>query len=200
MTQIIETPVQQLVVAPPKLGNPAAVGLAAFGLTTLLLQLHALGLVGMGPVLWVGVFYGGAAQVMVGLHEHKNGNNFGYTVFTSFGCFWLSFCGIVIAGSYGLFPASKTDVGWFLVAWTLYSGIMTIASVRTNKVLFGAFVTLMIGLVALVAEHFGAGEEMARLSAWAMLGTVACVWYVMAHIVLADMFGRDVLPVGKPFL
>ncbi|MFD2181864.1 acetate uptake transporter [Rhodoplanes azumiensis] len=200
MTQLNETPSRQLVAAAPKLGNPAAVGLAAFGMTTLLLQLHALGIVGMGPVLWLGVFYGGAAQVVVGLHEHRNGNNFGYTVFTSFGCFWLSFCGIVVAGKYGLFPASKTDVGWFLVGWTLYSGIMTIASMRTSKVLFAAFATLMVGLVALVAEHFGGGAALTTLSAVSLLGTVACVWYVMAHIVFADMFGRDVLPVGKPLL
>lgn len=200
MSQISDISVPPTVIAAPKLGNPAAVGLGAFGMTTLLLQLHALGLVGMGPVLWLGVFYGGAAQVFCGLQEHKNGNNFGYTVFTSFGCFWLSFCGIVIAGKYGLFPASKTDVGWFLFGWTLYSGIMTIASMRTNKVLFGAFATLMVGLVALVAEHFGGPESLTTLAAYAMLATVACVWYVMAHIVFADMFGRDVLPVGKPLL
>jgi uncharacterized protein len=200
MSQTNENPPRQPVSAAPKLGNPAAVGLAAFGMTTLLLQLHALGVVGMGPVLWLGVFYGGAAQVMVGLHEHKNGNNFGYTVFTSFGCFWLSFCGIVIAGKYGLFPASKTDVGWFLIGWTLYSGIMTIASVRTSKMLFAAFVTLMVGLVALVGEHFGGGEVLTTVSACFLLGTVFCVWWVMAHIVFADMFGRDVLPVGKPFI
>ena len=188
------------VAAAPKLGNPAAVGLAAFGMTTLMLQLHALGLVGMGPVLWLGVFYGGAAQVMVGLHEHKNGNNFGYTVFTSFGCFWLSFCGIVIASHYDLFPASKTDVGWFLIGWTAYAGIMTIGSARANKVLFGAFVSLEVGLIALIAEHFGGSASLVTFSAVAMLITVACVWYVMAHIVLAEAFGRDVLPVGKPVL
>ena len=33
------------------MGNPAVVGLAGFGLTTLLLQLHNLGLCGLGPVL-----------------------------------------------------------------------------------------------------------------------------------------------------
>lgn len=38
-----------------KTGNPAVVGLAGFGLTTILLQLHNLGLCGLGPVLAMGL-------------------------------------------------------------------------------------------------------------------------------------------------
>ena len=186
--------------AAPKLGDPAAVGLAAFGMCTLMLQLHALGIVGMGPVLALAVFYGGMAQVLVGLQEFKTGNNFAFSVFTSFGCFWLSFCALILATKYGLFPASKTDVGWFLIVWVLYSGILGIGSLRTNKMLIGAFATLEVGLILLVGEHFGGGEWMATWSAVFMLGTVACVWYGMAHIIFQQLWGRDVLPVGKPMI
>ena len=28
----------------------------------------------------------------------------------------------------------------------------------------------------------------------------ATAWYIMAHLIFADVFGRDVLPVGKPWL
>jgi len=35
----------------PKLGNPAVVGLAGFGLTTLMLQFHNLGLCGLERVV-----------------------------------------------------------------------------------------------------------------------------------------------------
>ena len=187
-------------VAAPKLGNPAAVGLGAFGLTTFMLHLQGVGLIGMGPVLWLGLFYGGMAQVLVGLHEHKSGNNFGYSVFTSYGCFWLSFSAMLIASHYDLFPVSKTDVGWYLVAWAIYTGIMMIGSARANKVLFTVFVTLFSGLVTLAVEHFGGPESLATISAVLLLITAGCVWYVMAHIVLGDAFGRDVLPVGKPVL
>jgi succinate-acetate transporter protein len=186
--------------APAKMGNPAVVGLAAFGLTTMLLQFHNLGWMGMGPVLWTGVFFGGIAQICAGLQEHKNGNNFGYTVFTSFGCFWLGFAGMVVASKYGLFPVSKTDVGFYLVAWTLYSGIMLIGSLRISKAMLLAFVSLEVGLVALDIEHFGGSEQLTVFAACMMLITVGTVWYMMAHIVFHDLFGRDVLPVGKPVL
>jgi len=42
-------------------GNPAVVGLAGFGLTTLLLQFHNLGWVGIGPIVALGLVFGGMA-------------------------------------------------------------------------------------------------------------------------------------------
>ena len=38
-----------------KLGNPAVVGLAGFGMTTMMLQFHNLGWCGIAPVLWLGL-------------------------------------------------------------------------------------------------------------------------------------------------
>lgn len=40
-----------------KMANPAAVGLAGFGLTTLLLQFHNIGLLGLGPVVAIGFIF-----------------------------------------------------------------------------------------------------------------------------------------------
>ena len=38
------------------MGNPAVVGLAGFGLTTILLQFHNIGLMGLGPVVAMALF------------------------------------------------------------------------------------------------------------------------------------------------
>lgn len=94
-----------------KLCNPAAVGLAGFGLTTLMLQLHNLGLVGLGPVIWLGLVFGGLAQMIAGLQEMKTGDNFGYCAFTSYGAFWISLCVMLLAGNFGLYQPSHGDVG-----------------------------------------------------------------------------------------
>jgi hypothetical protein len=59
-----------------KNGNPAVVGLAGFGMTTFLLQLHNLGLVGWGPVLGMGIIFGGLAQLIAGFQEQKMGITF----------------------------------------------------------------------------------------------------------------------------
>ena len=72
-----------------KLGNPAVVGLAGFGLTTLLLQFHNLGICELGPILVMGFIFGGLAQLIAGLMEQKTGNNFGFAASTSYGAFWI---------------------------------------------------------------------------------------------------------------
>lgn len=56
-----------------KNGNPAVVGLAGFGMTTLLLQIHNLGLLEWGPVIAMGIIFGGLAQMIAGFQEQKNG-------------------------------------------------------------------------------------------------------------------------------
>ncbi len=184
----------------PKTGNPAVVGLAGFGLTTLMLQFHNLGLAGIGPIIYLGLFFGGLAQMIAGYQEQKCGNNFGYSAFTAYGCFWISLCGILIGNKYGFFVCSKTDVGWYLIAWTLYSAILWLASARIHTAMFFTFTTLMIGFVLLDLEHFGFGESLAW---WAGVDLVLCAfgaWYMMAHVIYLDLFGRDILPVGKPLV
>lgn len=185
--------------AAPKLGNPAVVGLAGFGLTTMMLQFHNLGWAGVGPVVWLGLVFGGMAQMIAGLQEQKSGNNFGYTAFTSYGCFWIALALILIGNKYDIFKTSTTDLGWFLVAWTLYSVILWIGSLRISKALGACFTALIIGFVLLDLAHFGY-PGLTVAAGWDLLVCAGLAWYVMAHIIFADLFGRDVLPVGKPIL
>ena len=71
--------------------NPAPLGLLAFGMTTVLLNLHNAGVFALGSVIFaMGIFYGGIAQVIAGIMEWKKNNTFGTTAFISYGIFWLS--------------------------------------------------------------------------------------------------------------
>ena len=94
------------------LGNPAVVGLAGFGLTTMILQIHNLGFCGIGPVLALAFVFGGAAQLIAGYQEFKVGNNFGYSAFCSYGAFWISLGIIWLLNHFGIYKLSGTDVGW----------------------------------------------------------------------------------------
>jgi len=186
-------------VAAPKIGNPAVVGLAGFGLTTLMLQFHNLGWAGVGPVVWLGFIFGGLAQFIAGLQEQKAGNNFGYSAFTSFGSFWISLAAILLGNKYEIYTTSGTDLGWFLVAWTLYSSILWIASARVHLAMFLTFTTLIIGFVLLDLAHFGY-PELTKAAGWDLIVCALLAWYMMAHVIFLDLFGRDILPVGKPLV
>ncbi|MEJ2226138.1 MAG: acetate uptake transporter [Syntrophobacterales bacterium] len=82
-----------------KIGNPAVVGLAGFGMTTLLLQFHNLGWVAISPIIWLGFIFGGFAQLIAGFLEFRTGNNFGFCAFSGYGAFWISLAFLVIFGT-----------------------------------------------------------------------------------------------------
>lgn len=185
--------------AEQKLANPAVVGLSAFGLTTLVLQFHNLGWCGVGPVLACALIFGGLAQFIAGLQEMKTGNSFGYLAFTGYGSFWISLGVIFLLNHFGIYKSSATDTGWFLVAWTLFTVILWIGSMRVNTTLAITFTLLLIGFILLDLAHFGS-PALTKIAAWDLIACALFAWYTMAHALYIEVFGRDVLPAGKPWI
>ncbi|SDP73093.1 acetate uptake transporter [Desulforhopalus singaporensis] len=181
------------------LGNPAVVGLAGFGLTTLLLQLHNLGFCGVGPILACGLIFGGTAQLMAGLQEFKAGNNFGYSAFCSYGAFWIALCIILLFNKFDIYKSSGTDIGCFLIAWTLYTAILWVAALRIHGAMASTFTLLLAGFILLDLAHFGY-PAMTKVAAYVLILCALNAWYMMAHVIFNDVFGKDVLPVGKPWI
>lgn len=182
-----------------KVGNPAVVGLAGFGLTTLLLQLHNLDLVSTGPVLAMGLIFGGLAQMLAGFQEQKLGNNFGYSAFVSYGAFWIGLGIIWICNAIGVFQTSGTDIGWFLVVWTGYTAILWVASMRVHTAMFTTFSLLLAGFILLDIGHFGPAI-FNTIAAYVLIACALGAWYMLAAILINDLAGRAVVPCGKPLL
>lgn len=182
-----------------KLGNPAVVGLAGFGLTTLLLQIHNLGLCGLGPVVAMGFVFGGLAQAIAGFQEQKMGNNFGYSAFVGYGMFWIGLGIIWMLNHFNIYKSDGKDVGWFLVVWTLYSIIMLIASFRVHKAMATTFILLVAGFILLDLDHF-VDEMFKPIAAVVLIACALNAWYMMAGIIINDLAKKEILPMGKPFI
>jgi hypothetical protein len=179
--------------------NPAAVGLGAFGATTMLLQLHNLGLVGSGAVMWLAFFFGGLAQFIAGFLEYKGGNNFGFAAFTTYGAFWIALGGIFLSIQLGIFNISGTDVGWFLCVFTGLTAIYFVGSIRQNSALAWVFLTLLIGFILLDIAHLVPGAGVFnQIAAFELIGCSLCAWYLMAHVILTPL--NINLPSGKPWV
>lgn len=183
----------------PALANPAAVGLGAFGATTLLLQFANLGWAGTGVVMWLAFFFGGLAQLVAGFHEYRNGNNFGFAAFTTYGSFWLALGGIFMSVHLGLFSITTHDVGMFLVVFTLLTFIYLFGAMRQSGALSVVFLTLLIGFVLLDIGHLVNGASVFnKIAAWELIICAGSAWYLMAHVVMAPLNLK--LPVGKPWV
>lgn len=181
------------------LANPGVVGLAGFGLTTLILQVHNLGFCGIGPVLALALVFGGAAQLIAGYQEFKVGNNFGYSAFCAYGSFWIALGIIWFLNHFDIYKLSRTDVGWFLVVWTLYTAIMWIPAMKIHGMMGLTFTLLLIGFILLDLAHFGF-PGLTKVAGVELIFCALSAWYMMAHVIYAQVFGRDVLPVGKPWI
>jgi len=182
-----------------KMGNPAVVGLAGFGLTTILLQFHNIGLMGLGPVVAMGFIFGGLAQLIAGFQEQKTGNNFGYSAFVGYGSFWIGLGIIWILNYYKIYESSTTDVGYYLVAWTLYTAILFVASLRIHKAMAVTLGTLLLGFILLDIGHF-VDPAWNKVAGYELFICAFSAWYMMAAIIINDVAGKTILPFGPPII
>jgi uncharacterized protein len=181
------------------LANPAAVGLGAFGATTMLLQFHNLGFVSTGAVMWLAFFFGGLAQLVAGFLEYRNGNNFGFAAFTTYGSFWIALGGIWLNAQLKFTAITGTDVGWFLVVFTMLTAIYLIGAMRQNSSLAWVFLTLLIGFILLDIGHLVPGAEVFNKVAGVELIICALLaWYLMSHVIFTPL--RLGIPAGKAWI
>lgn len=182
-----------------KNANPAVVGLAGFSLTTLVLQFHNVGWCGLGPVLALGLIFGGLAQMIAGFQEQKMGNNFGYSAFVSYGSFWIGLGIIWLCKHFNIYVASATDVGFYLLAWMIYTFIMWIASWRVHSAMAITFLLLFLGFLLLVIGHFG-NPVWNIIAGYELMACAFSAMYMMAAIIINDLAGKTVLSFGKAWI
>jgi uncharacterized protein len=188
-----------------KMGNPAVVGLAGFGLTTFTLQLANLKLIGLSPVIWYGLIFGGLCQLIAGFLEFRTGNNFGFAAFTGYGAFWISLAFLLIFGtnpaigkSFPMLVLGKTDLGYFLVGWTIFTGILFIGSMKHNTALSIVFLTLLIGFIGLDIAELGGPAAIGTFAYYDLIVCALTALYLMAATVYADSGIR--IPIGGPWI
>ena len=187
----------------PKAANPAPLGLAAFGVTTVVLcSIHA-GLLppeAAAAVVPLAFAFGGLAQFVVGVLEFKNGNTFGTVAFTAYGAFWLWYSLLVwTIGAGWIKPPAAAGVGAVLAMWGVFTLYMWAATFKSSKGIFTTFLLLWMTFFLLAAGDFGwiAGKKLGGLVGMAT-GVVAL--YVSFAEVMNETFGRQLLPVGRPLI
>jgi succinate-acetate transporter protein len=186
--------------------NPAALGLIAFGLTTVLLSLINAGVLPKGgePVeIPLALTFGGLIQLFAGAFEFKLGNTFGMTAFFSYGAFWWWFALLLLFSGNGLIDLSGAGptVGVALLLWGVLTLYLWVSTFRLTRLLFLIFLTLWVtfGLLGLGAIQGNAA--LSQLGGWLGLVCGSLAIYGSFALVTNATFGRAVLPVGaKPIL
>ena len=187
-----------------KIGNPAVVGLAGFAMSTFLLQVVNLGVMSVGPVIWVCFFFGGMAELIAGFLEFRTGNNFGFCIFTGFGTFWIALGFMLMLGSGPLvqaYPSLALGNGlpWFLLGYSIYAWMFFIPAMKGHTVLALIILCLAGGLLLLAIDGFaGGGTALHFIGTIVLFGAAFFAWYLMCHVIFAEA-GIN-LPLGLPWL
>ena len=196
---------KEAVVVVPE-ANPAALGLVAFGLTTVLLSLvnaEILPKGGEGVVIPLALAFGGLMQIFAGAFEFKLGNTFGMTAFLSYGAFWWWWAFLLLFSHNGWIDISAAGptIGVALLLWGLLTLYLWIASFRLSKIVFLIFLTLWVtfGLLGLGAMNQNANLSHRGVDLGLLCGFLAL--YGSFGNVTNATFGRSVVPLGeKPFV
>ncbi|MDD9194909.1 acetate uptake transporter [Aliivibrio sp. S3MY1] len=182
-----------------KLANPAPLGLMAFGMTTVLLNLHNIGLFPLNTaILSMGIFYGGLAQVIAGIMEYKKGNTFGTTAFTSYGFFWLSLVGLILMPEMGLGQAtSAAFMGCYLAMWGVLTFFLFLGTFNYPRAKQVVFASLTILFALLSARDFTGSVLIGHIAGYVGLFCgLSAMYFSMAQVINGE-YGRTVLPVGE---
>jgi succinate-acetate transporter protein len=180
----------------PAIANPAPLGLSAFALTTFVLSAANAGLfTGASIVIGLALFYGGIAQLLAGMWEFRTGNVFGATAFASYGAFWIA-VGYSLQNK--LIP-NDAALGTFFLAWTIFTALMLVGSLRTDGALIAVFLFLTLTFLFLTIGALGGASGMTKLGGWLGIITAAVAWYRALALVLAgtnSMIKLPLFPMG----
>jgi succinate-acetate transporter protein len=178
--------------------NPAPLGLLAFGLTTVLLNLHNAGLFELNSmILAMGIFYGGLAQVIAGILESKKNNTFGMTAFISYGFFWLTLVGLIVLPKLGwVDKTSNRAMVAYLGMWGIFTFLLFFGTLKISRALQFVFATLTILFFLLAwGDHTG-NASLKQFTGYEGIVCGGSAIYTGIATLLNEVYGKPFLPLG----
>ena len=178
--------------------NPAPLGLLAFGMTTVLLNLHNAGGYELNSmILAMGLCYGGAAQIIAGVMEWKKGNTFATTAFISYGFFWLSLVAMIVLPKLNLAAATAAaPKAAYLAVWGFFTLVLFVGTLRLNRALQVVFGSLVILFFLLAIGDYAGNENLIHLAGYEGIFCGGSAIYAGLAQVLNEVYGKTVLPLG----
>jgi hypothetical protein len=176
-----------------RLADPAALGIFGLAMATLVASSEKLGLTdgNSGLLPWV-IFLGAFAQIIASSIEFKRDNIFAATAFGAFGLFWFA------VGMTWYFGYDVKQFGFAVLGYLIFCIYMSYAAATVNKAFLIIFLFVDLLLGALLFQIFAGGPAM--LSGAMELAVAITSFYTSAAVVLKNMAGFEVLPLGKPVL
>ncbi len=186
------------------LADPTPLGLTGLAMVTLVASSQKLGITdGTSMIIPWAIFLGALAQILAGILDFKHNNLFGAIAFCAYGFFWfgVGMSWMIIHGIFGESMQNSMDLGqlgFAFVGYFILSVIMTIAAFRLNTLLSVLMILIDILLLSLALDTFGF-HAWHSIAAYSELLISLFSFYGVAAAVLNRIYGRKLIPVGKPW-
>jgi succinate-acetate transporter protein len=179
------------------LADPSTVGLASFGIALFTLSFLNAGLIGPNAVsiLIPLALITGLIHFFAALTGFKKNELFTALVFGIYGMFWVVWGLINLGVVLKVYALDPNALLVFLIAYTVFTFYVLIASLVSNKAVIGTLLVLLAVFVLLDLGLAGAPKLIVWAGYLGMLDGLMAL-YVSAAGLLGAMYGRSVLPVG----
>ena len=115
--------------------------------------------------------------------------------------FWIALVGILIIPQTAFgsgFAPDATSMGAFLFMWGLFTLYMFLGTLKLNRMLQVVFFTLTLLFFLLSANEFTGNAALGKFAGYEGIFCGLSAMYGSAALVLNEVFGRTVLPLGSP--
>lgn len=182
-------------------GNPAPLGLFAFGMTTIMLMYVEMGWAETAfevQITGVAVFFGGLGQLLVGIFELFKGSSFSFAVFLSYGAFWLGWASVYIErarddSSFGE-TSYQNGMTLFLAQWGVLTCLFFVMTLRKNICLIVVFSLLALTFFLLAAANATEKAAVRKTAGYFGFFTGVGAMYTGFAELVNEEWGRHVLP------
>jgi succinate-acetate transporter protein len=181
--------------------DPAALGLAGFALSTMVLSIVNVGALPSSDapvVLGLAFAYGGLVQLLAGMWAFIKNDTFAAVALSSYGGFWISFWAL----NTFFLPKIPADhqagaLALYLFCWAVFSFYMWIISFRVSMAVQLIFVTLWPTYVLLGLGKAIPSGILFHIGGAFGIATAAFAWYTSFALTANHTTRRDWFPVGE---
>jgi uncharacterized protein len=187
---------------PPETGwaNSGPLCLFAFAATTFMISMVNAGAINKAivpVVIGVGLFFGGATQLIGGLIQLRTANPLNGALFSTFGAFWIALAAILQWFAKDI-PAAQVGhaVGLLLYTFAILAAIFLLCSLRTTVASVLALSTLTVTLLLLASGNYGANTSLLHAGGYLGIALAGMAAYMGAAEICEYSYGRTVVPLG----
>jgi uncharacterized protein len=180
------------------IADPTALGITSFGLSLFVLSFYNAGIVGANAlsVIVPMALVTALIHFFTMWYGFRKNELFTAVVFGIYGMFWACYAIINIGVASNLFTIDATTLLLFLIAYTIFTFYVFIATFMTNKIVI---YTLFVLLATFILLDIGAAgyPKVFVLGGYVGMLDGLMALYISAMILLNTMFGKTILPAGE---